>query len=392
MLTVLLVIIYIAFIGLGLPDAILGAAWPTMYQEMNVPISNAGIITSLIAVGTVTSSLFSPKIIHYMGTGKVTTISMGLSALALFGFSMSQQFWMLILWAIPFGLAAGSVDAALNNFVALHYKASHMSWLHAFWGVGASCGPLVMGFVLMKGFTWNFGYQTIAILQVLLVICLICSIPLWKKVEKNDEIDSPKALKPYGIMEALRISGVKQAVLAFFCYCAMEFTAGLWISSYMVIQYGITEALAASFGSLFYLGITGGRFICGFLAMKFSDKQLVRMGQAVAMLGVLIVLLPFGYEVGLAGCLLIGMGLAPIFPSLLHATPYHFGKEASQTIIGMQMACSYTGTTLMPLVFGWIAESTTISVLPFYLMFFAVCMICFTEVLFAKVKRAHSAQ
>jgi len=332
----------------------------------------------LIAGGTIISGLNSGRLIRKLGTGKVTAISVCMTAAALFGFSISHSFILLCLWAVPYGLGAGSVDVALNNFVALHYKARHMSWLHCFWGIGATMGPYVMGFCLTRGLAWNSGYRIISVLQVVLTAILIFSIPLWKKAGSSAEqgVVSHKSLS---IRELIRIPGAKQALTAFFCYCAVETTTGLWSSSYMVMDRGLSVGDAAKWTALFYLGITFGRFVSGFVTMRLGNKQMVRVGQGIAVLGIIALLLPFGNMVMYAGFVLIGLGCAPIFPSLLHATPDNFGKELSQAIMGIQMASAYIGSTFIPPLFGFLAERINIKLYPFFLFAFVMIMIGMVE-------------
>lgn len=378
MFQILLVIIYIAFISLGLPDSILGSAWPSMYTELGVSVSYAGIISMIIAGGTIISSLFSDKLIRKLGTGKVTALSVAMTAIALMGFSFSHSFWQLCLWGVPYGLGAGSVDAALNNFVALHYKSRHMSWLHCFWGVGATAGPYIMGLCLTRGLKWNSGYSAIGIIQIVLVIGLVLSLPLWKSKKTSVE-ESTSAHSSISLKDTLKLPGAKPILAAFFCYCSLEATAGLWASSYMVLYKGISPEKAAKWAALFYLGITIGRFICGFITEKAGDKYMVRSGQCIALLGAVSLLLPFGQIVTLAGLILIGIGCAPIFPSLLHETPENFGAQNSQSIMGMQMASAYVGTTVMPPVFGFISGYIGVGIYPMYLMFFVVGMFIMVE-------------
>lgn len=378
MFTLLLVIIYISFISLGLPDSLLGSAWPSMYGQFDVPVSYAGIVSMIIAGGTIISSFFSDKIIRKLGTGRVTAISVAMTAIALFGFSISTQFWMLCLWSIPYGLGAGSVDTALNNFVALHYKARHMSWLHCFWGIGATVGPYIMGACLTGGSTWNWGYRIISILQISLTAILIFSLPLWKKTSRESE-EKEAGGQSLKIRQLLGLPGAKAALTAFFCYCALESTAGLWGASYMVMNRGISAETAAKWASLFYLGITAGRFICGFVTMKLSDKSMIRIGQAAAAAGILLFLIPAADFLLFFGFILIGMGCAPIYPCLLHETPQNFGAGQSQAIMGMQMACAYVGSTFMPPLFGLIAEHIDIRFYPLYLILFVVLMVFMVE-------------
>ena len=368
MVHLLLVIIYIAFISLGLPDSLLGAAWPVMHEDLGAPLSYAGIISMIIAFGTVVSSLQSDRLTLWLGTGKVTAISVAMTAAALLGFSASSEFWMLCLWAIPYGLGAGGVDAALNNYVALHYRSWHMSWLHCMWGVGAATGPYIMGMALEMGKGWPAGYHIIAVMQVVLTIILFASLPLWKERKDEVQADSGHKRKPLSLREIFWIPGAREILVAFFCYSAVEQTCGLWASSFLNLSKGISAEQAASFGAMFFIGITVGRAINGFFAMRMHDESMIRMGQVLILLGIVTVMLPAGDAVALAGLILIGLGCAPIYPCIIHSTPTHFGKEKSQAIIGVQMAAAYIGTMLMPPLFGILANHLSISLLPIYLL------------------------
>ena len=374
MVQLLLVIIYLSFISLGLPDSLLGAAWPSMYPKLGVPVSYAGAISMIIALGTVISSLQSDRITRKLGTGKVTTISVATTALALFGFSVSRSFWMLCLWAIPYGLGAGSVDASLNNYVALHYESKHMSWLHCMWGIGATVGPYIMGWALTGGLGWNRGYRIISLLQIGLTAILIFSLPLWKGRPQPADGASAEASGPLSLRQIVRIPGVREVMLCFFGYCSVEQTAGLWAASYLTLYRGVAPETAASFASLFFLGITVGRALSGFITLKLDDVKMVRLGLGIILLGVLIMLLPLGQTISLAGLILIGLGCAPIYPCLIHSTPAHFGSDRSQAIIGVQMASAYVGTCLMPPVFGLIAGALSTALLPVYLLLFLLLM------------------
>lgn len=352
----LLLIIYLAFISLGLPDSLLGSAWPAMFEDLGVPLDYAGIISMIVAAGTVVSSLFSGKLIGKFGVSTVTMTSVLMTAVALMGFAYSHHFLYLCLLAIPLGLGAGSVDSALNNYVALHFQAKHMNWLHSFWGVGAAIGPLIMAGYLAKGESWNIGYQTVAWIQIALVMILLFSLPLWVKSKGIDESNQDKK-SPKLLTLLATLPGLKQALVVFFCYCTIEATFGLWGASYLVFERGFEVDQAARLTSLYYLGITIGRFFSGFLTLHFSNRQLVYLGQGVIGLGLVLLFLPSSATV-LPGFLLIGLGCAPIFPSLLHETPVNFGEKHSQTIMGMQMASAYVGITLMPFLFGKIANFT----------------------------------
>lgn len=379
MISLLLPLIYVSFISLGLPDALLGAAWPTMCLEFGVPVSLAGVISVTVAAGTVISSLLSDRLTYWLGPGKVTAFSVGLTALALFGFSNSSEFWHLLVWAVPYGLGAGSVDASLNNYVALHYASRHMSWLHCMWGVGASIGPYILGRALTAGLDWNTGYQYISLFQVTLTAVLLLSLPLWKNRKQDTAGENAASGAPLGLRQIMAIPGAKEVLIAFFCYCAAEQTAILWGSTYLVRRWGMAEEAAAGFGSLFLIGITFGRFLNGFLTFKLSDKTLIRLGQGIMALGVVIMWLPFGVWNSMAGLLLIGFGCAPIYPCVIHSTPDHFGEEHSQAIIGVQMAAAYIGVCLMPPLFGLVANHLTVALLPVYVGAITVLMIVMCE-------------
>ena len=378
MIHLLLAIIYVAFISLGLPDALLGAAWPSMYQGLGVAVSWAGIVSMIIAGGTIVSSLLSERLIRALGTGRVTLFSVALTAAALFGFSGSHAFWQLCLWAVPYGLGAGSVDAALNNFVALHYRSRHMSWLHCFWGIGATAGPYVMGLCLTGGLGWNSGYRVIGLIQAALVVCLALSMPLWKR-QGDARGPEDAGQGGLGMRAVLRLPGARAVLTAFFCYCALEATTGLWASSYLVLHKGVQAETAAKWAGLFYLGITAGRFACGFVTDRLGDRTMVRLGQGSALAGTVLILLPAGAPVTLLGLLLVGLGCAPIFPSLLHETPDNFGPGNSQSLMGMQMACAYVGTTFMPSLFGVLAQQIGVRLLPLYLMALVALMFLTAE-------------
>ena len=377
MFQILLAVIYMAFISLGLPDSVLGSAWPTIYPEFSVPVSYAGIIYGIITVCTIFSSLQSDRLNRRFGTGKVTAFSVLATAVALFGFSICPNYWMMMLWAIPYGLGAGSIDAALNNYVALHYKSWHMSWLHCMWGVGASVGPYIMSFALTHGQNWRMGYRYISWIQIALTIIIMFSLPLWKKQptiileDGTEEVLDSKALT---LPEIFSIRGAKPLMLMFFCYCALEQTAGLWASSYLVLKYSVATETAASFGCLFFLGITIGRALSGFIAMKLNDNQMIRLGQVVILFGLFLMFLPFNYHIALVGLVVTGLGCAPIYPCIIHSTPTNFGADKSQALIGVQMASAYTGNLIMAPLFGVIANHISVGLYPFYLLVFLVIM------------------
>lgn len=377
MASLLLAIIYLAFISLGLPDSLLGSAWPSMYQELEASVSWAGIISMIISGSTIVSSLFSGKAIGKLGTAKVMVLSTAMTALALMGFSMSRKFFHLCLWAVPYGLGAGSVDAALNNYVALHYRSRHMSWLHCFWGLGATMGPYIMGWCLTRGLTWNTGYQIVGIIQIVLTTALFASLPLWKG--QPDTAQGKGARREMTIRNTVGMPGAKALLVAFFCYSALEATAGMWASSYMVLARGISEKTAAKWASLFYLGITLGRLASGFITERLGDRSMVRLGQILAGAGVVCLLIPGGSQFLAAGLLLTGIGCAPIYPCLLHSTPGFVGAENSQSIMGILMAFAYVGSTFIPPLFGVIGEQVSIRLYPVCLLFFVALMVLMSE-------------
>ncbi len=375
MASLLLALIYVCFISLGLPDSLLGSAWPTLRLEIGAPLSYAGIISVIISLGTIISSLFSARFIKILGTGKLTAISTVLTAVALFGFSMSTKFWMLVLWAIPYGLGAGGVDSALNNYVALHYKSQHMSWLHASWGVGASISPFIMSFALVKLNDWSKGYFTVSLIQIFLSLVIAVSIPLWGKVGKlKTKEESEQETVALSLKEIFKVPGALPCFITFFCYSALELTTSLWASTFLVESRGISEVTAAAFAGLFYIGITSGRAINGFLSMKFSDTFLIRAGLLIITCGIVLIALPFSQYFALCGFIVIGLGCAPVYPCIIHMTPTIFGKERSQSMIGVQMAFAYSGSLLMPPLFGVVANNLSVDLLPIFLVIFLALM------------------
>jgi fucose permease len=383
--TVLLIIIYLSFISLGLPDSLLGSAWPSMYGGLNVPLHYAGLVSMIVTAGTVISSFFSEKIIRRLGTGNVTAFSVLITAAALLGISFSHSFVLLCLWAVPLGLGAGCVDAALNNYVALHYKAKHMNWLHCFWGVGASIGPIIMSYFLINGNSWNGGYRTIGIMQSCLDVVLFFSLSLWGKNKSPEKNEESKNSQSVPFRELFHTTGVKQILAAFFFFFSIELTAGLWGSSFLVIEKNISPEKAAQWISLYYIGITLGRFISGFLSMRLSNRQMVRLGQVLIACGIIALLLPFGNVLLLPGFFIIGLGCAPIYPSLLHESPKNFGEEKSQALIGIQMASAYVGSMFMPPLFGQLASFSGFYIFPFFIAAILIIKIIMVEILNKKV-------
>lgn len=397
MATFLLVIIYLAFISLGLPDSLLGVAWPVMQTDFNAPLDTAGFLFMTIAGSTIISSIVSGRLLKQFGTGNVTFVSCLMTACALLGFHFSPSVVWLFLCAIPLGLGAGAVDAGLNDYVATHYKAHHMSWLHSFWGVGATLGPVLMAQFISGQQSWKSGYLTIAGIQFLLVIILLLTLPLWKKVTENGPSgvsedqgltkNVSKQLEDIENKKPIQIKGVKLALLSFLFYCGVEATMGLWGSSFLVDEKGLPVAVAAQWVSLYYGGITVGRFITGFITFKMNNLTLIRTGQIIALTGAVLLFLPLPSIFALIGFILVGLGLAPIFPCMLHETPARFGKKHSQTIIGYQMAIAYTGSTFIPPLLGFIASKSTIGIFPFCIVVFVAVMLLSSENLNLSLKK-----
>ena len=375
--SLLLVIIYLAFISLGLPDSLLGSAWPVIHLQFGVDSSLAGLVSFIITMGTVVSALLSDRLTRKLGAGLVTALSVALTAAALLGFSISNSVAALCLWAVPYGLGAGAVDAALNNYVALHFKARHMSWLHCFWGVGASLSPTIMGAFLSRGANWRGGYRCVSLIQWVLTAALFLSLSLWKQKQSPEETEAESA-PPLGLTKALRIPGVPYILTAFFAYCGLETVTFLWTASYLVSARGLAPERAAFFGSLMYLGMTLGRFVNGFVAERMGDKRMIRVGVGVMLVATLLLMQPWT-PLALAGLLLLGFGAGPVYPSIIHATPASFGRENSQAIIGIQMASAYTGSSLLPLLFGWLAARTTLALFPFALALLDLALLVMTE-------------
>lgn len=399
MTTILLVIIYLAFISLGLPDSLLGAAWPVMQSDLGAPLETAGFLFMTIAGGTIISSLFSGKLLKRFGTGKVTFVSVLMTAGALLGFNFAPSVVWLVICAIPLGIGAGAVDAGLNDYVAINYKAHHMSWLHCFWGVGATLGPIIMAQFIMGESSWRSGYFVISGLQFALVIILLFTLPLWNRVTKNSNITvKEEAEESNGVindeeekdLKPLQIKGVKLALVSFLFYCGVEATIGLWGSSFLVNVKGLSAATAAGWVSLYYAGITVGRFITGFITFKMTNRTLIRVGQIIALIGAIILFLPLPSIFSLVGFIIVGLGLAPIFPCMLHETPTRFGKKHSQTIMGYQMAIAYTGTTFVPPLLGFIASHSTIGIFPFCIVVFVAAMLLSSEKLNTLLKKKDS--
>ena len=383
----LLIIIYIAFISLGLPDSLLGAAWPAMSGDMGAPLSVAGVVSMIVAGGTIISSLTSNRLIHRFGTGRVMLVSVVATALALMGFSFSSSLWMICLLAIPLGLGGGAVDAALNNYVALHYQARHMNWLHCMWGVGATAGPVILASSISGAGGWAGGYRTISIIQFALVAILACSMPLWRIVESRS-LNNPAEGKSYVThKQALRTPGVKLALLTFFCFVGFEASAGLWASSYLVTQKGLDAATAALWASMFFGGIMAGRAVSGVLSIKLNNKLMIRIGLGIALAASILLVLPLPAEFSMAGFILLGLGSAPLYPSMVHETPRRFGKVVSQAAIGLQMACAYIGSTFLPPLEGLLSRWLSLALIPWAILILVCGGILMSEVLNRTIQR-----
>jgi len=387
MTSLLLALIYLSFISLGLPDSVLGAAWPTIYPELNVPLSYAGIVSAIISLGTITSSLFSDKLTRRLGTGRLTALSVASTALALFGFSLSHSFIALCILAVPYGLGAGSVDAALNNYVAVHYKSRHMSWLHCFWGVGASIGPYIMGYTLTGGQSWNMGYRYIAYIQIVLSFVLLMSIPLWKHRIVVPSEDGTVDDRELSLREILSIKGAKEVMLFFFSYCAIEQVMIIWAGTYLTEHIGYSAEKAASLAGMYCLGLTIGRGISGFVTMKLDDTTMIRLGIGIITLGVVVLMIPAGAQLALIGLALVGLGSAPVYPCVIHSTPEHFGADRSQAIVGVQMASAYCGTCIMPPIFGIVARNISVALFPYFSFIIVVVMVFMHESLVKKTAK-----
>lgn len=387
MATWFLVVIYLAFISLGLPDSMLGSAWPVIWPTIGASVGSAGILSMVVAGGTIVSSLLSGKLIQRLGTGKITLISCCLTASALLGFSAAPSLLWLALLAVPLGLGGGAVDAALNHYVAENYKAHHMSWLHCFWGVGATTGPIIMSYFIAQANSWRGGYRTVSIIQFTLVLILLLTLPLWKKIAdhhrlEQGQIEAGQELtqqKDSGTVPVFRIKGVKNTLVTFLFYCGVEATVGLWGASYLVGAKGIPAETAAGWVSLYYGGITVGRLITGFITLKVHNRLLIRYGQLCSIAGGLILLLPLPDSFTLLGFILLGLGFAPIYPGLLHETPARFGRENSARLIGYQMAVAYTGTTFLPPLFGLIAAKGSMTFFPMVVLVYVLFMLLNAE-------------
>ena len=383
--SLLLAVIFLIFISLGLPDSLLGSGWPAMQGGFGVPSSYAGFVSMTISCMTVISALLSPRMIRRFHTKWIVIVSIGLTIFGLLGFSLSSQHAMLFLFAVPYGLGAGAIDAAVNHYVANHYPSSVMNFLHCFYGVGAMISPYIMSLAL-KLARWNEGYRWTAYIQVgILLVCLL-SLPLWKKNDSQAEEESHDSA---GIKESLRVPGVLLTLLAFFAYCSGEATCFLWTPSYFAgTKTGLSAETVASFGSLIFGGLMLGRLISGFVSNRLGDKRLIRIGIAVELIGIVLVFLPVQtHLVAVIGFVVIGTGMGPIYPAIQHMAPSNFGKTYSAAVIGLQMASAYVGSTFMPMVFGQLQQALGIGMMPVYLLIFAILNFSMLEIAYRRISR-----
>ncbi len=392
-----LMIIYAAFISLGLPDSLLGTAWPLMQPEFGVSTESAGIIFMVTAGGTIVSSLFSSRVIRKYGTGNVTFVSILLTAGALFGIHLAPEFYWLPLLAIPLGLGAGAIDAGLNEFIAEHYESRHMSWLHSFWGLGAMTGPIILSGILTSGGSWRSGYLIVSIVQFCIAGLILLTLPMWQKVKTRKTVmqevfpetekPQPSAHKTLGIKKLLKLDGVHAVLISFILYCGIEQTMMLWGATYLIQARGFDSAKAAFWISFFLGGITLGRFLSGFITMKLNNTRMIRLGQLLILAGTLLIILPLPDGLSLAGIIIAGLGCAPIYPCMLHETPVRFGKENAQEVMGFQMAAAYIGSTFLPPLMGVVGSHTTMAILPYILFFYGIVMFFFSEQLNRRLRK-----
>ncbi|MBO6307711.1 MAG: MFS transporter [Oribacterium sp.] len=377
--SLLLAVIYLIFISLGLPDSLLGSGWPKMQVAFNVPSSYAGYVSMTISFMTIISALLSPRLIKRFHTKWIVIVSIFMTILGLLGFSLSKEYWMLFLIAVPYGLGAGAIDASVNHYVANHYSSSAMNFLHCFYGVGAVISPYIMALALRKA-RWNEGYRWTAFVQAGILLVCILSLPLWKKNEEGSDEEEIK--NSAGIRETLKVPGVILTLIAFYAYCSGEATCFLWTPSYFAgTKAGLSDELIASFGSLIFGGLMLGRLISGFISNKLGDRLLIRLGIAVELLGIIMVFIPgTHYMVAAVGFVIIGTGMGPVYPAIQHMTPVNFGKRYSAAAIGLQMASAYVGSTFMPMVFGILQEHIGIAIMPVYLLIFAILNIGLLEI------------
>lgn len=384
MSSLLLAVIYLIFISLGLPDSLLGSGWPKMQAVFSVPSSYAGYVSMTISFMTIISALLSPRMIKHFHTKWITIVSIGLTIAGLLGFSICSRYWMLFIFAVPYGLGAGAIDASVNHYVANNYSGSVMNFLHCFYGVGAVISPYIMALAL-KYARWNEGYSWTSYIQMFILFVCIISLPLWKTNGKEEEEDHSDSV---GIKEALKVPAVIFTLIAFYAYCAGEATCFLWTPSYFAgTKSGLSAETIASFGSLIFGGLMLGRLISGFISNKLGDRRLIRIGIFVELLGIIMVFLPVeSYMVAAAGFVVIGTGMGPVYPAIQHMAPANFGKKYSAAVIGLQMAAAYVGSTFMPMIFGLLQQKIGIAIMPTYLLIFAIINFGMLELTYSKIK------
>ena len=384
MSSLLLAVIYLIFISLGLPDSLLGSGWPKMQAVFSVPSSYAGYVSMTISFMTIISALLSPRMIKHFHTKWITIVSIGLTIAGLLGFSMCSHYWMLFIFAVPYGLGAGAIDASVNHYVANNYSGSVMNFLHCFYGVGAVISPYIMALAL-KYARWNEGYSWTSYIQMFILFVCIISLPLWKTNGKEEEEDHSDSV---GIKEALKVPAVIFTLIAFYAYCAGEATCFLWTPSYFAgTKSGLSAETIASFGSLIFGGLMLGRLISGFISNKLGDRRLIRIGIFVELLGIIMVFLPVeSYMVAATGFVVIGTGMGPVYPAIQHMAPANFGKKYSAAVIGLQMAAAYVGSTFMPMIFGLLQQKIGIAIMPTYLLIFAIINFVMLELTYSKIK------
>jgi len=379
MATLLLIIIYISFIGLGIPDSLFGTAWPSIYADFHLPISFASFVSIIISSGTIISSLISAKVISLFGTNKVSAFSTAMTAFALLGFSVSDNFLLLCLFAIPLGLGAGAIDTALNNYVSLHYSATHMSFLHCFYGIGVTVSPYILSLVVGSDAGWRGGYRIAFGIQLCIAFILFLTLPIWKKAHCQNSAGTEQAAKALTFKEIARIPGVRLMWCLFVTSCAIECTCGGWGSTYLVEYKHMDAVTAARMVMLYYMGMALGRFLSGILAARLSSWQIIRIGQWILAIALVILILPVPAGISAAGLFMVGLGNGPMFPNFNYLTPQNFGADISQSVMGTQMAMSYIGIMLAPAVCGVLGQFINMGIFPVYLLVFYVAMVISTR-------------
>jgi len=385
MATLLLIIIYLAFIGLGLPDSLFGTAWPAIYTELNLPLSYGSAITITCSLCTTLSSLFSVHLIRKFGTNKVTAFCTALTAIALFGFSFADSFLMLCLLSIPLGLGAGAIDNGLNAYVSLHYSATQMSFLHSCYGVGVTISPYILSQIISGDAGWRGGYRIAFFIQLFITLVTFLSIPVWGKIHGKPEAKEERKPKVLSFKELLALPGIKAVWCIFLCSCTIEFICGAWGSTFLVEYKGLPIDKAAGMVVFYYLGMTLGRFFSGILATRLSCWQIIKIGECVIAAAVLVLLLPLPTIFAAVGLFLVGLGNGPLYPNFSYLTPSNFGEENAEAVMGTEQVCAYIGCTGVPAVFGILAQVFGLWLFPvFLLVFFVPLVIATTSIMKTK--------